>query len=67
MTISIYWGKFYIKLHDKRNDYDFNVISFPNLDGNIPNGQSYVIFISQLIRYARINTSFSIAEIKTTK
>ena len=30
-----------------------------DLDGNIPKGQSYGIFISQLIRYARINTSFS--------
>ena len=35
------------------------MISFPNLDGNIPKGQSYGILISQLIRYARINTSFS--------
>ena len=56
MTISIYKGKFYIKLYDKRDDYDFDVIS---LDGNIPKSQSYGIFISQLIRYARINTSFS--------
>ena len=59
MTISIYRGKFYIKLYDKRNDYDFDEISFPYLDGNIPKGQSHSIFISQLIRYARINTSFS--------
>ena len=59
MTISIYRDKFYIKLHDKRNEYDFDVISLPYLDGNIPKGQSYGIFISQLIRYARINTSFS--------
>ena len=60
MTISIYRGKFCIKLlYDKRNDYDFDVISFSYLDGDIPKGQSYGIFISQLIRYARINTSFS--------
>ena len=37
----------------------YDVISFPYLDGNIPKGQSYGIFMSQLIRYARINTSFS--------
>ena len=59
MTTSIYRGKFYIKLYDKRNDYDFDVISFPYLDGNIPKGQLHGILISQLIRYARINTSFS--------
>ena len=46
-------------VHDKRNDYDFDVISFPFLDGNIPKGQSYGVFISQLVRYARINCSFS--------
>ena len=59
MTISIYRGKFYIKLYDKRNDNDFDVISFPYLDGNIPQGQSYGIFINQLIRYGRINIFFS--------
>ena len=40
-------------------DFDFDVINFPFLDGNIPKGQSYGIFISQLVRYARINSSFS--------
>ena len=49
----------YFSLYDKRNDYDFDVISFPFLDGNIPKGQSYGVFISQLVRYARINCSFS--------
>ena len=41
MTISIYQGKFYFSLYDKRNDYDSDVISFLFLDGNIPKGQSY--------------------------
>ena len=59
MTISIYQGKFHFSLYDKRNDYDFDVISFPFLDGNIPKGQSYGVFMSQLVRYARINCSFS--------
>ena len=59
LDISIYQGKFYFSLYDKRNDYDFDVISFPFLDGNIPKGQSYGVFISQLVRYARINCSFS--------
>ena len=43
----------------KRNDYTFDVINYPYLDGNIPKGQSYGIFISQLVRLARINSSFS--------
>ena len=59
LTISIYRGKFNVKLYDKRNDYTFDVINYPYLDGNIPKGQSYGIFISQLVRLARINSSFS--------
>ena len=29
------------------------------MNGNIPKGQSYGVFISQLVRYARINCSFN--------
>ena len=59
LTVSIYRGKFYVKLYDKRNDYTFDVINYPFLDGNIPKGQSYGIFISQLVRLARINSTFN--------
>ena len=59
LTISIYRGKFYIKLYDKRNDYNFEVINYPFLDGNIPKNQSYGIFISQLIRFTRVNSSYN--------
>jgi hypothetical protein len=59
LQISIYRGKFLVKLYDKRKEYSFNVISYPFLDGNIPNGPSYGIFISQLVRLARINNSYN--------
>ena len=59
LSISIYRGKFLVKLFDKRRDYSFDVISFPFLDGNIPKGPSYGVFISQLVRYARVNNSYS--------
>ena len=49
LTISIYRGKFFVNLYDKRNDYNFDVINYPFLDGNIPKGQSYGIFISQSV------------------
>ena len=58
LSISIYRGKFLIKLYDKRRDYNFEVISFPFLDGNKPKGPSYGIFISQLVRYAHINNTY---------
>ena len=46
-------------MYDKRNDYDFEVINYPFLDGNIPKNQSYSVFISQLVRFARVNSSFN--------
>ena len=42
-----------------RNDCNFDVNNYPFLDGNISKGQSYSIFISQLVRLARINSSFN--------
>ena len=36
LCISIYRGKFRVVKYDKRNDFSFEVISFPFLDGNIP-------------------------------
>ena len=59
LQISIYRGKFLVKLYDKRRDYSFEVISYPFLDGNVPKGPSYGILISQLVRLARINSSYS--------
>ena len=58
LNISIYRGRFYVKLYDKRNDYNFDVINYPFLDGNIPKGQSYGILINQLVRLAQITSSF---------
>ena len=62
LTISIYRGKFVVKIYDNinRNDCNFDVINYPFLDGNIPKGQyKYGIFISQLVRLARINSSLN--------
>ena len=47
LTISIYRGRFLLKLYDKRVDYDFDVISYPFLDGNVPKAPSYGIFIEE--------------------
>ena len=45
---------------NNRNDCNFDIINYPFLDGNIPKGQSYGIFISQfIVRLARINSSFN--------
>ena len=38
----------------KRNDFDFDIVNFPFLDGDVPHRSSYGVYISQLIRFARL-------------
>ena len=42
------------KIYDKRDGFDFDKVNFPFLDGNVPRRASYGVYISQLIRYARV-------------
>ena len=39
------------KIYDKR---DFDIVNFPFLDGDVPRCPSYGVYISQLIRFARV-------------
>ena len=41
------------KIYDKRDDFDFEIVNFPFLDGDAPRSTSYGVYISQLIRFAR--------------
>ena len=45
------------KIYDKRDDFDFNIVNYPHLDGDVPRATSYGVYISQLIRFARACTS----------
>ena len=40
-------------MYDKRDDFDFEIVNFPFLDGDVPRSTSYGVYISQLIRFAR--------------
>ena len=40
--------------NDKRDDFDFDIVNFPFLDGDVPRRPSYGVYISQLIRFARV-------------
>ena len=42
------------KIYDKRDDFDFDIVNFPFLDGDVPRRSSYGVYISQLIRFARV-------------
>ena len=51
------------KIYDKRDDFDFEIVNFPFLDGDVPSSTSYGDYISQLIRFAR--ASSHVADITT--
>ena len=44
------------KIYDKRDDFDFDIVNFPFLDGDILRATSYGVYISQLIRFARVSS-----------
>ena len=43
-------------IHYKRDDFDFDIVHFPFLDGDNPCSASYGAYISQLIRFARMSS-----------
>ena len=47
------------KLYDKRDGFDFEVVNFPFLDGDVPRSTSYAVYISQLIHFARASSYFA--------
>ena len=44
------------KIYDKRDDFDFDIVNFPFLNGDIPRTTSFGVYISQLIRFARVSS-----------
>ena len=42
-------GKININVYDKRDDFNFKIVNYPFLDGDIPISPSYGVFISQLV------------------
>ena len=52
LNLSIKNGIVSSKIFDKRDN--FEIVNFPFLDGDVPRSPSYGIYISQLIRFARV-------------
>ena len=46
-------GRLRTTLYDKRDDFNFPIVSFPFICSNIPAAPAYVVYISQMIRYSR--------------
>ena len=56
LHLSISDGFVKTKMFDKRDDFDFDIVSFLFLDGDIPRSTSYGVYISQPIRFARVSS-----------
>ena len=56
LHLSISDGFLKTKIYDKRDDFDFDIVNFPFLDGDVPRSASYGVYISQLIRFARVSS-----------
>ena len=56
LHLSISNGFVSSKIYDMRDDFDFDIVNFPFLDGDVPRSTSYGVYISQLIRFARVSS-----------
>ena len=51
LHLSISNGFVSSKIYNKRDDFDFDIVNFLFLDGDVPRSISYGVYISQLIRF----------------
>ena len=51
--------------NDKRDDFDFEIVNFPFLDGDVPRSTSYGVFNSQCIRFARASSRSFVTDFNT--
>ena len=54
MNLSITNGIVSSKIYDKWDDFNFKIVNFPFLDGDVPCSPSYGLYISQVIHFARV-------------
>lgn len=52
-------------IYDKRDTFDFPIVNFPTLTGNIPRKSSYGVFTGEVVRYARACTYFEDFKLRT--
>ena len=45
------------KIYDKRDDFSFEIVNLPFLDGDVLRSPSYGVYISQLICFARVSSN----------
>ena len=57
LILSITNGVVSSKIYDKWDNFNFEIVNFIFLDGDVPRSPSYGVYISQLIRYTRVCSS----------
>ena len=53
LNLDVSSGDLVCSIFDKRDYFNFHIVNFPYLSGNIPSAPAYGTYISQLIRYGR--------------
>ena len=56
LNLSIHNDTVSTKIYDKRDDFDFDIVNFPFVDGDVPWRSSYGVYISQRIRFTRASS-----------
>ena len=59
LNLCISNGTVSTQIYDKRDDFDFDIVNFNFLDGDVPRPTSHGINISQLIRFARASSNLN--------
>ena len=59
LNLCISNGTVSTKIYDKRDDFDFDIINFLFLDGDVPRRFSYGVYISHFIRFDRASSNLS--------
>ena len=54
LHLSISNGFISSKIYEKRDDFDFDIVDLPFLDGDVPRRPSYRVYFSHHIRFARV-------------
>ena len=54
LNLSIWTGIVSTKTYDKLDDFNFEIVNFQFREGDIQRSTSYGVYISQLIRFARV-------------
>ena len=59
LNLCISNGTVSTKIYYKRNDFDFDIVNFLFLDGDVPRRTSNGVYISQLMRFARASSNLN--------